>query len=181
MSIFSGVIAALAGKGFRAQMDTGRTGFMPALIALGLTVPLYLFCAYGAAQNSGVEPGISAPVLTVILTMTVFTAPMVIYLISYLISAPERFRPWMIVRSWAVFGLAIIMALGFALFLGGLAPFKLAYAIALVGYIASLLVDIRLAQTAAQMNPVAAVLIGCAIAIASLLVMLAGFASVAGY
>jgi hypothetical protein len=113
--------------------------------------------------------------------MTVFTAPMIAYLISYLISAPERFRPWMIVRNWAVLGLAVIMALGFALYLGGIAPFKLAYAIALIGYIGSLLIDIRLAQTVAQMNPVAAVFTGCAIAIASLLVMLAGFASVAGY
>ncbi len=181
MNIFSGVIAALAGKDFRAQMDTGRKAFMPALLALGLTVPVYLFCAYGATKNSGVQPEISAPELTVILTMTVFTAPMAAYLISYLINAPERFRPWMIVRSWAILGLAFIMALGFALYLGGVAPFKLAYTIALMGYIGSLLVDIRLAQTVAEMSPVTAIFTGCAMAIATLLVMLAGFASVAGY
>jgi len=179
MSILRGCIEALKGGDWRGVMDISRPAFPRSFIALALTTVLYVFCAFVMTQKSGAVFPI--PVAIIIAALMALTFPVVAYLVAQLMSRMEVFRPWVIVRNWTVLGLVGIMATAFALAHFGLLPMGPASMIALLAYLGTLLADIRLAQTAADMNWMESIFTACAISVAGLLVLLASFASIAGY
>ena len=179
MSVLRGSLEALKGGDWRGVMDISRPAFSRSFVALAASVPLYVFCAFVMTRNSGAAFPI--PVAIIIASLMALTFPVIAYLAAQLMSRMEVFRPWVIVRNWTVLGLVAIMAIAFALAHFGILPIGPASMIALLAYLGTLLADIRLAQTAAEMNWMESIFTACAISVAGLLVLLASFASIAGY
>ncbi len=176
--IWAGLEVALKGGNPADHMDVSRKAFPKSFYALGLAGVLLLI---SGLLQAGKSSAASLPIGLVITTLFLLTAPTVIYLICHLISKPEIFRPWIVVRNWmTVFVCAaafIFTALNW-FFPGAPQPFGVALTLV---YLSTLLLDIRLAQTIADMDWTPAIFIGCAIAVAGMLVVLAVFASAAGY
>lgn len=174
----AGLKAAILGADPARHMDVSRAAFPKSFYALGLAGAVLLLA--GILQ-AGDAPQMSLPIGIIVLTLFLLTAPTVIYLVCHLISRPELFRPWIIVRNWITLLLSVaglvFVAIGAAL----PAAAALIGIILMLIYIATLLLDIRLAQTMADMDWTPAIFIACAISIAGMLVILAVFASLAGY
>lgn len=174
----AGIKAAILGGDPSRHMDVSRAAFPKSFYALGLAGIVLLLA--GTMQAGG-SSQMSLPIGVIVLTLFLLTAPTVIYLVCHLISRPELFRPWIIVRNW------ITLLLSFAGLIFVAIGVALPVAMAIIGivlmliYITTLLLDIRLAQTMAGMEWTPAIFIACAISIAGMLVILAVFASLAGY
>jgi len=177
-NIFSGVKAALFGGDPGAHMDMSRAAFPKsfyALIAAGFLILAAVLLGSGAAANV-------SPALTVIaITLYFLTAPTVIYTICHLLSKPELFRPWIIVRNWLTLFVSIAIFVLAGLSALSPAPAGIAGSGILLLWIATLLADIRLAQTLVKQDWTPAIFIACGISVAGMLVLLAVFASASGY
>ena len=175
--IISGIKAAIAGSDPGAHMDVSRAAFAPSFV--GLAAAGFLIIA-SARLLSGAQ-GLPLPITIITAGLWLLTAPVMMYLISHLLSRPEVFRPWVIVRNWILLPLALaafaIVALGAA----GILPAGVTATLAMAIYVSTLIVDIRLAQTMATPAWTPAIFIACAISIAGMLVILAVFSSAAGY
>lgn len=172
--VISGVKAALLGGDPSDHMDLGRAAFLKSFYALAVS-GLILLCA--VFLNAG---GV-APVAVIALILFLLTAPTVIYLICHLISRPELFRGWVIVRNWAMLGLSVLVLIPAGLGAAKILPVQIITTVLTLIYVSTLLIDIRLAQTLAKMKWTPAIFIACAISVSAMLVLLAVFASAAGY
>lgn len=181
MGLAKGVMAALKGQDYSAYMDVSRPAFAPSFIAVALTLGVFVFCGYSASRLSEASPEQPAMALLIILGLALLSFPVVAYCIAQLMSRMDLFRPWVIVRNWAFLGAALSMAVFMGLALIGLLPVSAAITLTMLAYVSTLLIDIRLGQTVAGMSWTTAIMSGCVITFASLVVLMAGFASLAGY
>lgn len=180
-NIGRGVWFLLSGNpDWRRHFNLRLEGLKPSFIAIVLTWPLYMICAAGAQRQSEQEALVSLSAVVFIVMLMTLTFPVIAYLICQLMSRMDIFRDWVIARNWTMLFVVAGMALGFGLYLLGIASYRFAYALGLTAYLGTLLADIRVAQVAAEMEWMPAIFSACAIALCSLLVLLGGFASVAG-
>ena len=176
--ILKGVKAALTDGEPGDYLDMSRAGFPKSLYALlvaGLSLIGSVYVAYGGS------PSVSSAVFIIAIILFLLTAPMVIYLICHLISRSDLFKSWVIARNWTMLILAVpvlgLAGLGAAQILSK----EIVLTAVMLLYIATLLIDIRLAQTMAKMNWTPAIFVACAVSVSAMLVLLAVFAAAAGY
>ena len=141
-----------------------------------LSWPLYLICAIAASRNSQKDALISSAKFTLIIIVMTMAFPLIAYVICQLMSRMSVFRDWVITRNWTMLAIIAIMSVGFGLYLFGLLPFSAAYSLGISAYLGTLLADICVAQRAANMDWFTSIFTACGIALASLLVLLGGFA-----
>lgn len=160
------------------HMDVSRAAFPKSFYAL-IAAGVILGAGLALERDTGASS--AAAIGAIALILFLLTAPTVIYLVCHLISRSDLFRPWVIVRNWAVLIVSILAFAIMALSAAGLLPVQIASPALMLLYIGTLLMDIRLGQTMAKMNWTPAIFIACAISVSGMLVLLAVFASAAGY
>lgn len=167
-----------------AAFDLSRRGFQHSFLALPLMMGCIYVCALAVQTERAKMLDAEAPTaialapFLIITGLYAFTFSAVAYLIALVFDKQDRFRPWVIIRHWAVFFAALIAALGAALYLLGVLPFVFVNGLALVIYLGWLVIDIRLAQKIAEFDWGGAVLTGCIIHAMSLTVILTGAAQI---
>lgn len=169
----TGVIRALRQQaGWDASFNLTRRGFQQSFVAMALTLACYYICVLGLTQfddapEAGIE-GIAFMPFVLAAGLYALTFVACAYVFGLLLNCQDRFRPWVIVRHWAVFFDAFIAGLAFTLFLIGVLPYSMAQWIALACYLLVLVIDIQLARVIVGVNIIPAVFIGCIIHTVSL-------------
>lgn len=161
---------------WRSHFNFSAQGFRYSFLAIMLSWPLYLICAIAASRNSDQDTLISSAKFTLIIIAMTAAFPLIAYVICQLMSRMSVFGDWVITRNWTMLAVIAIMSAGFGLYLFGLLPFSAAYSLGISAYLGTLLADICVAQRAAHMDWFASIFTACGIALASLLVLLGGFA-----
>lgn len=177
----SGVVRALGGDSdWEGYFNLSKTGLKQSLFALAMTTLFYYICALGVQTQRAFMNGSDAPFAVpfaafwIILILYVLTFIGCVYILTQVFDKQDRFRAWVIVRHWSVFFMSFIAAFLFGLFLMGVLPFSVANMVAFGLYLATLLVDIRLAQKIGGFDWGAAILCGCVIHAMGLTFILAG-------
>lgn len=162
---------------WRSRIDLSHNGLKQSFWALAASLPLYLICAYAAIHHAGQNnDGLSLPAVTIILALYVMTFPVIAYLMCQILNKISQYRSWIIIRNWANLALVALMALFMGLSLIAM-PYMLAAQLTLMAYLATLLLDIRIAQTVLGLDWIGAIFLGCGIAIMGLAMLLTGLSS----
>jgi len=194
-SYLSGVIKALTDFKSEGQdtwppfFDLTRRGFKQSFIALGLTLCCYYICGLGMQNERALRQSADAaqdlapqsiPLAVFFILALLYALAFVgcAYILSMVFDKQDRFRPWVIVRHWAVFFAALFVASLFALYLYAGLPFHIVNMSALLIYLSVLAIDIRLAQKIAGFDWGGAILTGCVIHGMSLTIIVAGAANI---
>ncbi|MBC6403966.1 MAG: hypothetical protein GDA39_10725 [Hyphomonadaceae bacterium] len=176
---FSGVIKALGqDDSWPDDFDLTGTGFCRSFFAIFLSVPCYFISAVAIqaerARVLGIDPLYPNMLFFMILAPYMLMFFFCAYVISVIFERMELFKPWVIVRHWAMFFAALPVTAGFGLYLLNLLPFAVAYGVAMFIYLGTLAIDIRLASRVAGFQWGPAVFIGCFITGMSMAVLLIG-------
>ncbi len=169
--IFNGVVNALGDKPWEDGFDLTPRGLPRSFIAVAAYIPLGLIAARAAVKyndNTATMP--YGPILMT-LGLIALTFPLMAYVLCMLFDKMDRFRPWVIVRNWAVLFAYAIIAAALGLYLLGVLPFFPAYVIALTLYITTLAIDVRLAWRVGGFDWVGAVFAGILISAATMMVL----------
>ncbi len=163
--------------------NLSRTGLLQSFTALALTVPGYYLCGLAIVTEHAKQTGepaqiIPSLVFAVIALLYSLTFSATIYIITRAFDKAERFAPWVIIRHWAVFFCVMGAAIFYGLYLLGIVPFIASSLVALVLYLATLAVDIRLAGKIGGFDFTAAVFTACIIFAMGLSVLLIGVVQV---
>ncbi|NNE57490.1 MAG: hypothetical protein HKN36_05235 [Hellea sp.] len=184
---FSGTIKALgSSKTWSDDFDLTRAGLQQSFLALLLSLPFYFVCAAAVVKfrnevlaNSPDYDGapdaylpIGGFVLLLLLYALMF--PLCVYIFTLVFDRQDRFRPWVIVRHWAFFFVALAAAILMGLSLLGVLPFQMALLPVFILYLGTLAIDIRLAQKIGGFEWGAAILAGCLITAMGLMMILIG-------
>ena len=177
---FLGLFAVIGNwPNWESYFDLSRKGLKFSFLALLLALPAYYIFISGiyeqGAKLQNIERG-PVPIAPFIILTSVFLLSFTAsaYLITMITDKQDRFRPWVIVRHWAVFVLAWVVAAFFGLHAIGLMPFNVAYGIAFAAYMGGLAIDIRLLYKVAEFKLGAAILLGCLIVAVSLTLVMLG-------
>lgn len=180
----SGVIGALVGgDDWQESFDLGETGFRESFFALILATPCYYMCAV-AIQTERAQLLEQDPVYPNILFFIVLALYSLIflacaYIISVVFEKMDSFKSWVIVRHWSVFFASFLAAICFGLTYLGALPFQLANSLALIIYLGTLVIDIRLAARIPRFNWGTSIFTGCIITGMSLTTLIIGVSQLA--
>lgn len=177
-ALLTGCRKALSGAPDWAEgLDLSPHGLWQSFIALALSVPAYYVCSLAIATERAKIAGGPASVVPPL----PFAIAALIYLLSfsastYIICAafkkPECFKPWVILRHWSIFFITLLAATFYGLYLLGIMPFMIANIAALGLYLATLAVDIHLAQRIGRFDITPAIFTACIIFAMGLSVLL---------
>lgn len=176
----TGCVKALGrGDSWEAYFDLSRKGFKQSFVALALSLPFYYVCAEGVRQHQAGLSGeaVSAlPAGAFFLIFTHYAATFVVtaYIIAMVFDKQDCFRPWVIVRHWAIFFAALFAALLMGLYMVGVLPFLLSVYMVFGIYLFTLVIDIRLAARIPGFEWGAAILTGCLITAMGLTILMIG-------
>ncbi len=181
---FEGCLKALGRAGdWPDNFDLSLSGFRNSFLALLFAVPFYYACAVAIQSEQARRPGESmvSPTAPFFLILAMYSLIFVVcaYILCVVFDKMDRFRPWVIVRHWSIFFAAFAAGTLFLLNLRGFLPFEWVNALALVIYLGTLAIDIRLAQKIAGFEWGAAILAGCIITAMGLTVILVGVSQLA--
>lgn len=163
--------------------DRSRKGVITSFLALGFCFPALWLVMVGLETERAQLVGTDVPDFRIapfglIIGLWLLSFPVTSALVAILMSRTERLPLWWTVRNWAVTWLCL--ALGFV-FVGivffGL-PAIIGYGALLAAYLGLLPIDIRLAQRAGGFTLSTAILIGCIVVSAGMMVMLSGLLQV---
>jgi len=190
----NGSVNALLGLGQKGEQwpvffDLSRRGFKLSFLAVLFTVGCYYICGLGLQNERALRlsEGLAEPATPQSIPLAVFFLLAALYALTFVGCAyilamvfdkQDRFRPWVIVRHWSVFFVALFVAFLFALYLYAGLPFGVVNMLALIAYLSLLAIDIRLAQKIAGFDWGGAILTGCVIHGMSLTVIVAGAAHI---
>lgn len=170
INYFKGSVQALKqSDGWNRFFDLNGLGFIISCIAAIITVPLYYVGALATQKervaNLGAEKAGVLPeqAFFVIASLYVLAFLLTALLLSQIFGKKDKFLPWVIVRNWAVFFVALFSAIIFGLCLAGILPYMWASNIVLVLYLGTLAIDILLARKIAGFEWFGAIITGCLI------------------
>ena len=160
-------------------VDISAKGLRESFLAIALSIPAYYICALAIsaerASLSGQEKQLIPAALFALLTMIYsLTFSASAYIICAAFNKRDTLAPWVIVRHWALFFCVLLAAIFYGLSLLGALPFVIANYLALGIYLATLAIDIRLAQKIAGFELTAAIFTACIIFAMGLSVLLIG-------
>lgn len=161
------------------EIDISQKGFLESYQAIGLSIPAYYLCALAintqrAAVNGTDRPALSITVFAIITVIYSLAFSASIYVICRLFNKDTNFKPWVIARHWSIFFCVLLAASLYGLFLLGVLPFAIANYAALGIYLATLWIDIRLAQKRGGFDITASIFIACINFAMALIVLLIG-------
>lgn len=177
----SGVISALKGEDrWPDFFDLSDFGFRESFFALVLSAPCYFICALAIQTERArvLEQVPAYPNIVFFLVLAVYSLIFVAcaYIISVVFEKMERFKPWVIVRHWAIFFASFLAAMFYGLAYLGVLPFQIANFLALLIYLGTLVIDIRLAARIPGFTWGPAIFTGCIITGMSLTALIIGVA-----
>ncbi len=177
----TGTIKALGVQSDWAKnFNLSKMGLKESFIAVGLTLVFYYICALAVQTQRAIMIGAEAPMAIplsafwLILLLYALSFVGCVYLFTQVFDKQDRFRAWVIVRHWTVFFMSFLAALSLGLFVLGFLPFSWAITGVFALYLATLIVDIRLAQKIGGFDWGAAILVGCVIHAIGLAFILTG-------
>ncbi len=177
--LLSGCLAALGKReDWEIFFDLSRKGLQQSFIALLLSLPFYYVCAAAVQMHRAkiLEETSSLPAAAFFIVLLLYALMflLVAYILCLVFDRQDRFRPWVIVRHWAVFFSALLAAAFFGLYMAGIVPFMIANIAAFTIYMGTLFIDIRLAKKIAGFDWGAAILTACIITAMGLMMILMG-------
>ena len=176
--IIPGAINALLGipvdKPWRDEFDLSAQALPRSFIAVMLYIPIGLIVASSLIKYNDNTSHVPYTSIFVILLMISLAFPLIAYVLSMTFDKLDNFRPWVIVRNWTMLLVISLIAFVFALYLIGLLPFFIAYIFGLGLYLATLVIDIRLAWHIAGFDWIGAVFAGILISVTTMMVLLMG-------
>lgn len=185
--LLTGCVKAIGRDGdWENYFDLSRKGLKTSFIALALSLPCYFVGAttveLARAKLLQDDAAVSVPAAPFILitVLYVLTFVVVAYLLTMVFDRQDRFRPWVIVRHWSAFFLALIGAALFGLVLAGILPFPIAAYATLGLYLVQLVIDMRLARKIVGFEWGGAMFTGCLITALGMLILLTGAAQFSG-
>jgi len=180
----TGCLNALKGEErWRENFDLSRQGFQQSFMALILSVPAYYVIALGiirerALRSEGTEAALSVPVFAIITLLYLISFSACAYMIAMIFDRQDRFRPWVIARHWTAFFMVFFVACVFGLYLLEIMPFVIANSIAFIVFMATLVMDIRLATNIVGFRWQGGVWTGCAVFASGLAMVIIGMMQV---
>lgn len=172
--ILQGVINALGKEDWESEFDLSPKALPRSFLAVALYIPLSFVAARAAVKYNDVVGHVPYLSIAIILILISLTFPLVAYILCSVFDKQESFRPWVIVRHWAILFAWIIVALPFGLYLIGLIPFSVSFFLGMMAYLGTLAIDIRLAMRVAEFDWMGAVFTGILITTSSMMVLLLG-------
>ena len=177
--------ALLGGADWKDNIDTGAKGLCLSYAALAFSIPAYYICALAIASEranlSGQTKALVPPLpfsLAAFIYLLSFSAS--VYIICAAVNKRAQFRPWVILRHWSMFFFVLFAASLYGLYLLGVLPFMAVNIVALGVYLATLAVDIRLAQRIGELELTPAIFTACIIFAMGLSVLLIGVVQIGG-
>ena len=171
LKIFIGALNALLGKPWEDNFDLSASALPRSFIAVAAYVPLGLIAAKAAVKYNDNTNNIPYGPIVITLGLIALTFPLIAYVLCMVFDKMDRFRPWVIVRNWAILFALMLIAAVLGLYLIGALPFFPAYVMALTLYIGTLAIDIRLAWRVAEFDWMGAVFAGILISAATMMVL----------
>lgn len=190
---FSGCLKALGlDQDWAKFFDLSEKGFQRSFLTIPLSLPFFYICAAAIHKQQvnlleqipefdGQPPSLIQPLFFVLVFLFYGISFFAIaYFLGKAFQKDESFRPWVIVRHWTFFFMALIAGALFGLSYMDVVSFNAIIPIAFVLYLGTLAVDIRLAQKIAGFEWGAAILAGCMITALGLMVVLIGVTQLGG-
>lgn len=178
---FTGCLKALGRDAdWTTHFDLSRRGFQLSFVALLLSLPCYYVGAAAinaeraTTQNLETVPSVPLTAMMIVLVMYLISFSLCAYILAMVFDRQDRYRPWVIIRHWCGFFLALIGAALFGLSMTGLLPFIIAAYAVLALYLTGLAVDIRLAQKIVGFEWGAAIIAACLITAMGMTIILIG-------
>ena len=171
--IIKNVINALIGQDWKTGYNNSQASLNASFMALAMTVPCGLLIAKAILTFNANT--MQFPLIPIALTLffIALVFPILALVFPKALNIKPALRDWIIIRNWAFF---LVMA-GFACFSGlyllGVLPFSFVYFFGLGLYLASLAIDIRLAQNVAGIGWTLAVLFAILVSVLTMLILLA--------
>jgi len=159
---------------WRRGFDLSVRGFIRSFIAVALYIPLGFVVANSAVKFNDNTDKIPYGSIAITLMLIALVFPLIAYVLCMVFDKMEGFRPWVIVRNWSILIVLILISAVFGLYLIELLPFSAAYVAALLLYLGTLFIDIRLASRVAGFDWIGAVFAGILISTATMMVLLLG-------
>lgn len=171
--IFTGVLKALRGDAdWHSEFDLSRNGLPRSFFAVALYIPISFIIARAAVKYNDVPGHVPYLPIATTLMLIALSFPLIAYILVSVFDKQSEFRPWVIVRNWTMLFALLIMASGFALYLIDLLPFSIAFFIGMSTYLATLAIDIRLAQRIAGFDWIGSIFAGILISATNIMVLL---------
>jgi len=165
-----GVYGAVMGReNWETQFDLSRKGLQKSFYAILLLFPAFYICSY-AVQKARAE---ALEQLVVTLPGGRFVALTTVLIFSFSISA------YVIAMIVDKQDLVVVPALAFALSIIGLLPLNAAFYLAMIAYLFSLVVDIRIIQEVLNYDLGKSVLLACLLTAITLMILTAGLSQIA--
>jgi len=173
--MLKGVINALGRGDWESEFDLSPAALPKSFLAVALYIPLGFVVANAAVKYND-NTNQAAPYLSIaiILVLISLTFPLLAYILCSVFDKQDRFRPWVIVRNWAILFALLLAAGACGLYIAGLLPFSIAYMTGLTVYLGILAIDVRLAMRIPGFDWIGAVFAGVLVSAASMMVLLMG-------
>ena len=171
LSIFVGALNALRGKPWESGFDLSAPALPRSFIAVAAYIPLGLVAAKAAVKYNDNTSIVPYGPIAITLGLIALTFPLIAYVLCMVFDKMDRFRPWVIVRNWAILFALILIAAVLGLYLVGVLSFFPAYVMALTLYVGTLAIDVRLAWRVAEFDWMGAVFAGILISAATMMVL----------
>lgn len=169
--IFKGVKNALLGREWEQDFDLSAVALPRSFIAVAAYIPLGFVAALAVMRYNDNTDSVPYASIAMTLGLIALTFPLIAYLLCMVFDKMDRFRPWVIVRNWAVLFAFILIAAVFGLFILNVLPFFFAYVIVLGVYLGTLAIDIRLAWRVAGFDWMGAIFAGILISASTMVVL----------
>jgi len=171
LALFIGTLNALRGRPWEDKFDLSAAALPRSFIAVAAYIPLGLVAAKAAVKYNDNTSTVPYGFITLTLALIALAFPLIAYVLCMVFDKMDRFRPWVIVRNWAILFALMLIAAVLGLYLLGILSFFSAYVVALTLYICTLAIDIRLAWRVAEFDWMGAVFAGILISAATMMVL----------
>ena len=177
---------ALSGAAdWHEDINISQKGFLESYLAIALSIPAYYICALAITTQRALIDGTerSAPPLVLFATVALIYSlafSVSAYFICRFFNKKTQFAPWVIARHWSFFFCVLLTATLYGFFLLGMLPFGAANYAALGIYLATLMIDIRLANKLGSLDIGTSIFAACIIFAAGLSILLFGVTKIGG-
>lgn len=189
---FTGFIKALGlDQNWREYFDLTGSGFQRSFLTIPLALPFFYLCVLALHKQNlavlalnpdfeGPLPALISPLSFVVISLAFgFSFSALAYGLSLAFGKLEHYRAWVTVRHWGFFFWAVIVSLFLGATYIGLIPFAAIIPILFILYMATLVIDIRLAQKIGGFDWGGAALVGCMTTALGLTIILFGMTRLA--
>jgi len=171
LTLITGALNALLGKPWEDKFDLSAAALPRSFIAVAAYIPLGLVAAKAAVKYNDNTSTVPYGLIIITLALIALTFPLIAYVLCMVFGKMDRFRPWVIVRNWAILFVLMLIAAVLGLYLVGVLSFFSAYVMALTLYVCTLAIDVRLAWRVAEFDWMGAVFAGILISAATMIVL----------